>query len=118
MQAECFLLRLTTELLVAAQNLEKVQHFQPIERTETLTKSPLPPTPQITKSDLEIKLTPSDKAILKKLDMEHREKLKAAKESDKALKEESGKSSDAPKVKAVPNPKSKQFVRENSFCRR
>lgn len=102
--------------MVAVANHNQAQNQQ---SSETVEQRIIRPTTGIKQSDLEIKLTPSDKAILKKLDMEHREKMKAAKEVDKTRGEEESKSiqdsagdkpKEAVKMKAVPNPKSKQFV--------
>lgn len=99
--------------MVAVSSYNQAQNRQSsevIQNTEERTVRS--PSAGIKQSDLEIKLTPSDKAILKKLDMEHREKMKAAKEVDKNRdgEERMEKLKEGVKVKAVPNPKSKQFV--------
>lgn len=106
-------------------------------RVESQTKSKAPP--HVKRSDLEIKLTASDKELLKKLDMEHREKLKSAAasatatttsakvqngdvksiESKKVLKEQEVKKEtsqkEKSKVKAVPHPKARQSVSIHYF---
>lgn len=79
----------------------------------------------LNKSDFEIKLTKKDKELLKKLDMEHQKKVKIGIGKIKSSKESKDVSEDktrnfvehdkpsvetAPKVTAVPNPKSKQKV--------
>lgn len=83
----------------------------------------------LNKSDFEIKLTKTDKELLQKLDMEHQKKVKTGIEKTKLSKESEDLSKEkarqhvveqkppvletAPKVTAVPNPKSKQKVCSN-----
>lgn len=70
-------------------------------------------TDNLTKSapEFKIKLTDSDKELLKKLDMEHRAKLIKQEEREKAYKKELEKENvGTSKVTATPNPKSKQKV--------
>lgn len=72
--------------------------------------------PDIPPSEYQIKLSPSDKELLRKLDMEHRAKLVKQKEREQeespqntvgeAIKEQQA------KVAAVPNPKAKLKVRQ------
>ncbi|KAI4463118.1 abc1 family [Holotrichia oblita] len=72
----------------------------------------------------EIKLTDSDKALLKKLDMEHREKIEISKKQDETnniarvvaveVKEDKKKEKKASKIVAVPNPKSRQSLSTSS----
>lgn len=99
--------------------------FKTSEDLEQLRSKEAPTSQQASASSIvtatkvfEIKLTDSDKALLKKLDMEHREKIEIMKKQDETsniahvvdVKEEKKKEKKAPKIVAVPNPKSRQSV--------
>ncbi|EFA01775.2 atypical kinase COQ8B, mitochondrial [Tribolium castaneum] len=79
-----------------------------------------PPRAESDRAQFQIKLTKSDQELLKKLDLEHQEKLRQVEmEQDKAKKRDEEKKAESKgQVTASPNPKSKLKLSEHSKQRK
>ncbi|KAK9730657.1 ABC1 atypical kinase-like domain [Popillia japonica] len=125
-------IRVFADYPTVVKNAEhRTASFKTSEDLEQLRSKEAPTSQQASASSIvtatkvfEIKLTDSDKALLKKLDMEHREKIEIMKKQDETsniahvvavdVKEEKKKEKKAPKIVAVPNPKSRQSLSTSS----